>query len=167
MSNRHSDRSTTMRKLGRPTLVVLVSLAFAQPVLAAGPLAAGAGVGAQAGAGVNAPRVGVGATAGVSGSAGVQANAPQPNARALENSNGGIAPDRSFGLDRAQERMSEQGAANQKATDAVTKRAARNAAASSNTSTESSSSAAARAPRKSSATVDTSGTAETKTDVKQ
>lgn len=140
MSNRYSDRSATMRKLGRPTLVVLVSLAFAQPALAAGPLAAGAGVGAQVGAGVNAPKVGVGVgtTAGVSGSAGVQANAPQPNARALENSNGGIAPDRSFGLDRAQERMSEQGAEPRKATEAVKKKAARATAGGSGASSESS-----------------------------
>ena len=43
---------------------------------------------------------------------------PPPNSAALENSNGRFSSDRDKGLDRAQERMSEQGRKHQKATDA-------------------------------------------------
>lgn len=101
MLTRNSNRKTVATRLAGPALGALVALALAQPANAGGPIGIGTNVGAGAhvGAGANLPRVG----------------AATPDANALENANGQFIADRKFGLDRAQERMSEQGAAHQKA----------------------------------------------------
>lgn len=125
MLTRNSDRKSVAGKWTGRALCVLASLAFAQVVTAAGPQAGG---GASAGA-----RVGVGGAAGTSIGIGTGAaaagrvEAASPSTRALENSNGRIVEDREFGLDRAQERMSEQGAEHQKATEAKSKASAQRA----------------------------------------
>lgn len=131
-----------LKQAAAPALCALAAAVFAQSAIAGGPLGAGArgGVGAQIGAGANVPPVGVGAGAAAGVSAGVNARAdvPVPSARALENANGQFIEDRKFGLDRAQERLSEEGAEHQKATEAVKKKAARRAGGAAGASSESS-----------------------------
>lgn len=114
------------------------------------------GTGANAvGGGTAAAGTTVGAGAGSVASTLDQEVAANPNVRAEENANGQFISDRLFGLDRAQERRSEQGAEHEKASDAPRKRVERpvtpGAAASSNASTRSAAGASARAPRESSA----------------
>lgn len=172
---------TTMAKLAKPALSLLVSLAFAQSASAAGPLGAGVNVGAgvQVGAGANLPRVGasaggaaaIGAGAGTRVSPSGAAGAANPSVRALENANGQIVADREFGLDRAEERRSEEGAEHEKASDAPRKRSERQTkpggGASANASTRSSTDASARAPRGTSADAGSNTGADTGVSAKQ
>lgn len=163
------NRKTTVGKLATPALCLLVSLAFAQSASAGGPLGIGAnvGAGAQVGAGVNLPRAGAGAAVGAAG----RAEAASPNVRALENSNGQIVTDREFGLDRAQERRSEQGAEHEKATEALQKRTARRAnlgaAASGSASARNNAAASARGPRGASAGAASNAAADTEAAARQ
>lgn len=81
------------------------------------------GPGSGSGGAGNAGAAGGGFAGGSSGSSGggsagqSKANNPPASSQAQENSNGRFAQDREFGLDRAQERMSDQGLANERATD--------------------------------------------------
>jgi len=67
------------------------------------------------------PGVAAGVNAGVGLGAGVNAGGHGPSAAGMANANGGFAAERQFGLDRAQERMSEQGRVRQRATTAPDK----------------------------------------------
>ena len=94
-------------------------------VLAATPVAWSAGPGTYLGMGAN-PGPGASATSQLSGSASIGANqpVPSPNSRALEQANGQFA-DRQLGLERAQDRMSVQGAEQQRASEELELRARR------------------------------------------
>lgn len=107
-----------MKKILSTFLCALAAAAYAAPGVAAGP-GGGASAGAGVGAGVGAGASHVGAGAGVNMGAGPGSNI---SAAGQANSNGRFATDREFGLDRAQERMSEQGQAHEKATTSSGKR---------------------------------------------
>ena len=93
--------------------------------LAATPVAWSAGPGTYLGMGAN-PGPGASATTQLSGGASIGANqpVPSPNSRALEQANGQFA-DRQLGLERAQDRMSVQGAEQQRASEELEQRARR------------------------------------------
>jgi hypothetical protein len=98
-----------MKTLHKQSVMLLAALAAAQMAFAAGPSAgasANAGVGASANARATAPTTGPGMNVGAAADA-------DPSAKALENANGQFIEDRKFGQDRAQERRSAQGAANE------------------------------------------------------
>ena len=97
--------------------------------LAATPVAWSAGPGTYLGMGAN-PGPGASAATQLSGSTSIGANqpVPSPNSRALENANGQFA-DRQLGLERAQDRMSVQGAEQQRASEELEQRARRSSLA--------------------------------------
>ena len=115
-----------MKKFTIEVLAALAAASLAGAAFAGGRGGAGAGVGAAAGvganAGVNAGANAAGANAGGNAAAHVS---PQGSA----NSNGQFQTDRQFGLDRAQDRMSEEGLEHQKATSAPAERKGPNAGA--------------------------------------
>src|SRR5687767_970938 len=120
-----------MKTLHRQSVMLLAALAAAQMAFAAGP-----GAGASANVGVGATSIGAGAaaratapTTGPGMNVGAAADA-EPNAKALENANGQFIEDRKFGQDRAQEQRSAQGAANEKATEALEEKASSSTTAS-------------------------------------
>jgi hypothetical protein len=104
-----------MKKFTIEVLAALAAAGIAGAAFAGGKGGAGAGVGAAAGVGANAG-VNAGANA-AGGNAGAHVS-PQGSA----NSNGQFQTGRQFGLDRAQERMSEEGLEHQKATTAPAER---------------------------------------------
>jgi hypothetical protein len=80
----------------------IAALGCAVPALAGGPNAAAAA------------HAGVGAS--------ISTGSHGPSANAMENSNGRFAADRDFGRDRAEDRMSAQGAAHERASTAPNKK---------------------------------------------
>jgi hypothetical protein len=106
-----------------PLLVALIAgVALAHVTFARGPAGAAAGAqvgaGASGGAGIGSGGANAGGAASAGVGAGAQVNTPNASVRAQENANGRFTEDRQFGLDRARERMSDQGLEHQNATDA-------------------------------------------------
>jgi hypothetical protein len=132
---RFRERSNKMKTLHVRNLLLLAAFAAAQTAFAAGPAGqAGAAAGAKGGAAVTLPGAAGGANAGGAASVGAGASianksedVPSPNTKALENANGQFTEDRRFGQDRAAERRSEEGAANENATEALDSKASANA----------------------------------------
>jgi hypothetical protein len=123
-----------MKTLHVRNLVLLAAFAAANVAVAAGPAGqAGAAAGAKGGAAVTLPGAAGGATVGGAANVGAGASAnkptdiPSPNTKAEESANGQFTEDRKFGQDRAAERRSEQGAENEKATEALEDKASANA----------------------------------------
>ncbi len=124
-----------MKTLHVRNLLLVAAFAAANIAIAAGPSGqAGAAAGAKGGATVTLPGAAGGATVGGAASAGAGAlapsnpvDAPSPNTKALENANGQFTEDRKLGQDRAAERRSEQGAENEKATEALEDKASASA----------------------------------------
>ena len=112
-----------MKKFTIEILAALAAASLAGAAFAGGKGGAGAGVGAAAGVGANAG-VNAGANAGAN-AAGANAGgnaASHVSPQGSANSNGQFQTDRQFGLDRAQDRMSEEGLEHRKATTAPAER---------------------------------------------
>lgn len=105
-----------MKKMVPLLICALAACLFSLSASARGPGGGGSAGGGSSGAATGG--VGGGTSRGSSGSSGQDKAAnPPANSQASENSNGRFVQDREFGLDRAQERMSDQGLANERAID--------------------------------------------------
>ena len=96
-----------------------VAALFAVPALAGDLSVKG---NARVGAGVGVGASGVGASVNAGANAGANAGSRGPSVNATENSNGSFAADREFGRARAEERMSAEGQAHERASSAPRKR---------------------------------------------